>query len=295
LGHSFVNPLYAKYRKRVAKCSSLFDPLIARLKAQSYEDLEGYVNEHILRAVTTRLTFTHFGEQAGEDALQYEKNRGFLFVEALCKCLERYEAQRDKYPSFEDFYPQIIKLFEELSKKNLGDDFYFPPFSGTIDNAYATSQSAILIVPTNEDDKVLQEKIHAYVKERGKRFLKEPVLMTDQEALGKDLSDSLLLVYGTVRGNLWLAQHLAELPVRIQSDKIVADTAYPGTHLRFITGWPNPQNPKKGVVIYTAQRAEDIVGINGVFHGPTDYVIARDTVIVKRGNYNKKTGKWMFK
>ncbi|MFQ5983206.1 MAG: hypothetical protein ACE5KS_07520, partial [Woeseiaceae bacterium] len=45
---------------------------------------------------------------------------------------------------------------------------------------------------------------------------------------------------------------------------------YTGEDLRFITAWPNPQNPEKGVVMYAAQRAQDVVGINAVFHGPTD-------------------------
>jgi hypothetical protein len=119
--------------------------------------------------------------------------------------------------------------------------------------------------------------------------------LTDQEALKKNLSGNSLLVYGTMKGNLWLAQYLDKLPVKVESDKIVADTVYLGTHLRFITAWPNPQNPKKGIVIYTAQQAEDVVGINAVFHGPTDYAIANDTDVLKQGNYNKEKGEWGFK
>jgi len=64
--------------------------------------------------------------------------------------------------------------------------------------------------------------------------------------------------------------------------------------LLFITAWPDPQNPKRGVVIYTAQKAEDIIGINSVFHGPTDYVVAKGTDSLKAANYKKQNGQWSF-
>ncbi len=48
-------------------------------------------------------------------------------------------------------------------------------------------------------------------------------------------------------------------------------------------------------MIYTAQRAEDIPGINGVIHGPTDYVVARGREILKAGDYVNKSGKWTFR
>jgi hypothetical protein len=48
------------------------------------------------------------------------------------------------------------------------------------------------------------------------------------------------------------------------------------------------------VVIYTAQQAEDVIGIHSVFHGPTDYVIAKDTEVLKAANYKKQNGRWTF-
>ena len=48
------------------------------------------------------------------------------------------------------------------------------------------------------------------------------------------------------------------------------------------------------MVIYTAQRARDVIGINGVFHGPTDYVVARGSTVLQSGTYTAKTGRWVF-
>jgi hypothetical protein len=58
--------------------------------------------------------------------------------------------------------------------------------------------------------------------------------------------------------------------------------------------WPNPQNQSKGVVIYTAPQARDIMGINGGFHGPTDYVVAKNSDALTAGYYIKKSAAWTF-
>jgi hypothetical protein len=69
---------------------------------------------------------------------------------------------------------------------------------------------------------------------------------------------------------------------------------YEGSDLRFISAWPHPQNPNLGMVIYTAQQAKDVVGINGVYHGPTDYLVAQGQTVVHSANYAKKKDLWTF-
>lgn len=58
---------------------------------------------------------------------------------------------------------------------------------------------------------------------------------------------------------------------------------------------PNPQNYKNPLVIYTAQDAKDIVGINKVFHGPTDCVISINGKELYSGFYEKNKEIWSFK
>jgi len=293
--HSFVNPTTDKFREQVAQYESLYEPISAKMKRQAYGNWVICVNEHIVRAVTTRLAYREIGKEAGKEALRNEKRKSFVYVEALCKRLEQYENQREKYPTFVDFYPELINVFKEFSETEPSDDFYSIPFTGTINAVSADKKSVILIIPTHESDKAVQDKIHDYVKSIHDKFFKDSPILTDEESLKRDLSTNALIVYGTTTGNLWLAQHIAELPVRVESDKIVADTVYSGTQLRFISAWPNPQNPQKGVVIYTAQQAEDVVGINSVFHGPMDYVIAKGTEVLKAADYKKQDGRWAFK
>ena len=165
-------------------------------------------------------------------------------------------------------------------------------FAGNLNAVSADREAVVLIVPTHEADKDVQERIHEYVQQIRDMFFKGAPILTDEEALKRDLSFNALVVYGTPTGNHWLAQLWDELPLRIEPDKIVARQVHTGTDLRCITAWPNPQNPQRGVAIYTAQRAEDIVGINGVFHGPTDYVIARETEILEDDFYDMRDGQW---
>ncbi len=293
--HSFVNPTTAKFSREIHKYKALYEPISAKMKGQAYGNWETCVNEHIVRAVTTRLACREFGSEASEQALGAEKGRGFAYIQALCDSLAVYEEQRDKYPTLVDYYPELIKVFERLSEKDLDKDFYSVPFKGTINAVVSDRTSVLLVVPTNEKDKQAQEKICSYVEYVRKLFFKGRPILTDKEALQKDLSKNTVIAYGTPKGNLFIAEHIAGIPIRIESDRIIADKVYKGTDLRFISAWPNPRNPAKGMVFYTAQQPEDVPQINSIFHGPTDYVIARGREPLVSANYDKKDGKWFLK
>jgi hypothetical protein len=170
-------------------------------------------------------------------------------------------------------------------------------FQGPIDAAWNSSQSTVLVVPTNETDRVVQQRIHDYVRATQKMLMervpgREMTILTDAEALQSDLSQSSLFVYGTPPGNLWLAKYMPSLPVAIEPSGITTDRLYKGSGLRFISTWPHPQNPERGVTLYTAQRAQDVVGIHAVTHGLTDYVVARDRTIVQAAGYINKDTRW---
>lgn len=292
--HSFVNPLGEQHKKELEKYVSLFEPIQRKMTASAYGNWITTVNEHVVRAVTTRLNYLHKGKEDGDRVLSMEKTYGFAYVEALCKKLEFYEANRERYATFTSFYPQLVGTFKELSETDLGPDFYLFPFNGTINAVSANKDDVLLVVPTNESDKAAQEKIHEYVRMIKDRFYKDNPLITDTEALNRDLSKYAVVMYGTTEGNLLLAKYIKGLPFTIEHNKVVADKVYEGENLRFITAWPNPHNVNRGFLIYTAQKAEDIPGINSVFHGPTDYVIAQDLKMLQSGDYKKDDQAWIF-
>ena len=292
--HSYANPFTAKYKTELNKYSKLFEPVADRMSAQAYGSWQTCVNEHIVRALTTRYAYLKVNKEAGDNSLKSEKQRSFFYVPALCESLKNYEKTRDKYRTFADFYPELIKVFEDLSQQDLGKDFYFISYEGTINAVGQDKKSVILIVPTNENDPGIQKNINDFVHQYQKRFYPQSPIITDANALKRDLSQNSLIIFGTMNGNLWLKENAAKFPFKIEANRITADKVYEGTDLRFISAWLNPQNPQRGILIYTAQQAKDIVNINTVFHGPTDYVVARGTNIINAANYEKDGYRWSF-
>lgn len=112
--HSFVNPITTKNIDEVNKYKSLYKPISEIMKKQAYADWETCVNEHIVRAVTTRIAYIYEGEAAGEKALKYEKSNGFIYIDNLCEKLKYFEENKNNYASFEEFYPELIEVFKNL-------------------------------------------------------------------------------------------------------------------------------------------------------------------------------------
>jgi len=288
--HSFVNPLAEKYQDELKKYAVLYPPIEKKMKAQAYTSWLIAVNEHVVRAVTSRLAARLYSPQLGEQALKAEERKGFIYIRPLYEKLEFYETHRDQYPSFSDFYPELLKVWAELAEH--------PPekilFTGPINAVVMDRANVVLVVPTHEKDPAAQQKIHQYVKQIQSQFFPGRPIMTDEEALQQDLSPYAVVIYGTPEGNRLLARLLPQLPVRFGKQQIMAGQVFEGDHLRFITAWPNPDNPEQGILIYTAQQAGDIPGINTLFHGPTDYVIAQGKKILKAADYRKEKGVWKF-
>lgn len=296
--HSFVNPITEKNINEVNKYKNLFTPISERMSSQAYTSWETCVNEHLLRAITARRAYIDNGYEAYQNNINYEKNRGFFYVKALAEKIAEYEKTRNQYKDFEEFYPEIIKTFEDLSNQSLGEDFYVIPFSGTVSSATTTGKDNIIIVPTNEKNKTVQKSIHEYCVEI-KELLeentgKETLIIEDVEALKTDLSNKNILVYGTVKGNLFLNKYSSILPFTIEENKITTGKTYNVKNHRLIAAYENPLNKICGMVVYTAQDAKDIVGINKIFHSNESYYVANGENIIEKGNYIKLNSKWVI-
>jgi hypothetical protein len=299
-GLFFIVPYTDQNMTELDKYKGLYEPLSDQMEMQGYGSWEACVNAHINRAVVCRLTYLHEGESAYINAVDSEKSRGFRYIEPILQALEVYEGSRDKYKSFEDFYPEIISVFKELSEKDLEKAFY--NFTGPISAIYYINKPRYIIVPTNEtSDQTEQDilKSARYIANVTKQMQNISYeIITDEEALKLDPSElggKNILAYGTMEGNLWLKKYAGTFPFRISKDKITADKIYEGKDLRFITALPNPLDGNCALLIYTAQRVEAIPNINNVFHGPTDFVIAEVTRIIASGDYDKSAEGWKFK
>ncbi|HMO56948.1 MAG TPA: DUF4932 domain-containing protein [Roseiflexaceae bacterium] len=111
--HSFVNPLAETYLADVERLASRYPPIAEQMERQAYRNWETALNEHIVRAVTVRLTTRELGAAAGAAAAARERERGFIYLDRLTAQLERYEQQRERYSSLADFYPEILAALME--------------------------------------------------------------------------------------------------------------------------------------------------------------------------------------
>jgi hypothetical protein len=292
--HSFINPLTSKFHDQVEQYEDLIKPVKELMSSQAYPSWPIIVNEHVVRAVTTRLAYINDGSKEGKRALNKERARGFIYFPALLNKLKQYENSRDKYPTFESFYPVLLTAFEDYIPEYIEKQLDQIPFSGSINKAMGNMEEVVMIIPTHEDDKETEESLHDYVAAVKERIFPEARILTDEEALIEDLSDFSIVAYGTLDGNSYLSMLKEEFPFKIDSASITTDSVYQGAHLRFISCWRNPENPQNGMVIYTAQKAEDIIQINSVFHGPTDYLIARNLETLADEFYDKSEYPWTF-
>jgi hypothetical protein len=110
--HSFVNPLTRTSIEAANRYAPLYEPLADAMRRQAYGNWESTLNEHIVRAVTTRLAYLNYGAAEGDRARSHESGRGFVYLDALVEALERYESQRDRYPALRDFYPELLAALD---------------------------------------------------------------------------------------------------------------------------------------------------------------------------------------
>ncbi len=111
--HTVINPLTVRHASQVAVTEKNTDPLREPMRLEGYSRWEHVINESIIRAVTARLTAAERGEDAANAEVAEEVKRGFVYVPAVVAELRKYEASRSAYPKIEDFYPNLLRVFEQ--------------------------------------------------------------------------------------------------------------------------------------------------------------------------------------
>jgi hypothetical protein len=109
--HVLVGTLPDSVRRAIAADSALFGPLRARMAAQGYARWEVCAEEHLVRAVGVRLVHRMAGAHAAERELERQTRLGFAYLPRLIAALRRYERERERYPTFTDFGPELARAF----------------------------------------------------------------------------------------------------------------------------------------------------------------------------------------
>ena len=111
--HSFVNPLFDEEANN-ALLLPIGEDLYALTKrmmnGQAYKNATTVLNESIVRAaVIIYMEENGFAAEQVRDDMYDQIGRGFHWMPELVNALKEYKCHRDKYPTFNDFYPEIAK------------------------------------------------------------------------------------------------------------------------------------------------------------------------------------------
>jgi len=301
-GHGFVNPKIDKYEKELSKNENLLEPIAESMQQQAYWHWQVTVNEHIVRAIVTRISEQIYGKQLVDNT--YYKlmiAQRFIYADAIIEKLKVYENNRSLYKNFNDFVPELIKVFDNISeeyiieKQNKVEAIRDTKIDKILKpHEFAKDSTTYFIVSTNENNKEQEKQMKNFVSEYRNMFSKEIEIITDNEALKMDLSNSDIVIFGTINGNLFLKKHIDIIPIKITDNYIISNKIINGTDLQLVTSWVNPYNNKKAMVIYTAQKIESIK--NFYWSSNKDkhhYWIAENLVPIDTGNYEKYSRVWM--
>jgi hypothetical protein len=111
--HTVINDLTATHSDWIDSHSQLFEGMADDMARSGYGTWETTVNEHIIRAINVRMLLLNIGQPVGQSALDSDVARGFVYLTPLVNALQRYESDRDTYPTIEDFFPQLLDAFLE--------------------------------------------------------------------------------------------------------------------------------------------------------------------------------------
>jgi hypothetical protein len=290
--HSFVNPLTDNYLPVVRATEKLFLPIQEEMSANSYGNWITCINEHIVRAVHIRILCSVGGEKAAEALQDMEKSRRFVYIGPVLNKLKQFEHDREvRKITFTGFYPELMAVFDSLAhadNKELTD----PLFSGPVQTVLSQQKVAI-IYPTRDNDTLALKSLFGYISAIRKMKGDPAVLYADTTALKTDLSDSWIMVYGTVESNLFLKKYSGSLPFRMAEDTLYTDRMFTGPNLRLITCIPNPQNRRRGMLVNTATRNRSLRGV--MIPVRADYLVFEDIDhLLQQGFYVKNENRWEF-
>jgi hypothetical protein len=115
--HSFVNHLIDKNLPFFEMSGNTIYKEVSRdMKAQAYTDWKIMMYESVVRASVIEYLKKHdsTGKQAEQQTVE-ELSRGFLWIRELVTCLDKYQKERDKYPTLESYIPEIAKCFDSIA------------------------------------------------------------------------------------------------------------------------------------------------------------------------------------
>ncbi len=117
INHSFVNHLIEKFKSELHKSGvAIYKPIQPLMRKQAYTHWPIMISEALVRAsVIKYMKDNNSDKELIKKEIKEQLTKGFIWTENLVNELERYDNNRDKYPSMESFMPEIVKFFNQTA------------------------------------------------------------------------------------------------------------------------------------------------------------------------------------
>ncbi len=117
--HSFTNPVVDKYMDRLQPAGErLFATHGAAMRMRGYQKWDSVVYETAVRACVVSFIRSSVVDPGYMDYhLKREVRHGFVWTEEMGNFLKKYEKNRDKYLTFESFFPEFVDFLNEYTSK----------------------------------------------------------------------------------------------------------------------------------------------------------------------------------
>ena len=114
--HSFANPVVDKYMEQLQPAGEkLYAAKALAMKGIGYQNWRSLMYESAVRACVASYIRDSFKPEYLQDYLCEEAGRGFVWTRQLSNLLRTYEGNRDKYPTFESFFPEFIACLNDYT------------------------------------------------------------------------------------------------------------------------------------------------------------------------------------
>jgi len=123
------------------------------------------------------------------------------------------------------------------------------------------------------------ETTHRYLEAFWKRFrIGSAAIKSDRDLTEQDIQTRNIYIYGSPENHSLFQRVRDQLPIVFEDDGIVVgNKKCKGRDVGAIFTCPNPLSPEHRLVIYGTVSPEALKNMNGVFHGPTDYIVFNNT------------------
>lgn len=261
LGHAYVNPLFTAHQAELEPAATkLYGGVADAMRAHAYADPMTVAHESGVRAITYNYLSEVHGATAAGATLRKDRSESFAWTTRLAEVMQPgSELLEERMPAIVERFAAIAAEYEQGVPA--------PGFLGPVD-AVHTADSVWLVAPT--------AAIGEYARAVHAKLRKSNTIMVagrEEAPAGRDL-----VAFGTPDDNPVVADVVKRAGFAVEPGRIAVGTKeFTGDGLVLIACWPRADDASHGVAIYTGSRPADVVGISGVRHGSTDWLVARKT------------------